>query len=360
MGEVVGGNPLASFAGKRVLLTGHTGFKGSWLAFLLKEIGAEVLGYALPPEQPGSHFELLGLARSIQHVEGDVRDAARLAATISRFRPEYVFHLAAQALVRPSYAEPQATFETNVMGSVNLLEAVRRCDPVRALVYVTSDKCYENVEWIWGYRENDRLGGHDPYSASKAAAEMAFAAYARSFFSHRKELGAATARAGNVIGGGDWAMDRIVPDCIRSIRDGQPIRLRNPDSTRPWQHVLEPLAGYLLLAARLRQSPEAYSGAWNFGPAPGEPRTVRQLAERIVARLGRGSVVIEPGDPGQHEARLLQLNCDKSQQLLGWRPRWNVEETLDATADWYKAVMDGAEADRVTRQQLKSYFPEMP
>jgi len=360
MGEVVGTKFLTTFSGTRVFVTGHTGFKGSWLAFLLKEIGAEVLGYALPPDQPSSHFELLGLARSIHHVEGDVRDGAKLAKTLFAFRPEYVFHLAAQALVRLSYAEPRATFETNVMGSVNLLEAVRQCESVRSLIYITSDKCYENLEWVWGYRESDRLGGHDPYSASKAAAEIAFAAYTRSFFTHCPKLGAATARAGNVIGGGDWAADRIVPDCIRSIREGQPIRLRNPDSTRPWQHVLEPLSGYLMLAAQLRRSPAEYSGAWNFGPPVGENRTVRQLAERIVARLGRGSVAIESGDPKQHESRLLQLNCDKAQQLLGWRPRWTMEETLDTTADWYKAIMDGAEASAVTRRQLHAYFPELP
>ncbi|MBI5438638.1 MAG: CDP-glucose 4,6-dehydratase [Nitrosomonadales bacterium] len=350
---------LSAFSGCRVMLTGHTGFKGSWLAFLLKEIGAEVLGYALPAEQPVSHFAALGLAKAIRHVEADVRDGARLAETMVAFQPEFVFHLAAQALVRPSYADPRATFETNVMGSVNMLDAVRRCDSVRSLVYITSDKCYENLEWVWGYRENDRLGGHDPYSASKAAAEIAFSAYARSFFAHRPELGAATARAGNVIGGGDWAADRIVPDCIRAIAAEKPVVLRNPKATRPWQHVLGPLAGYLLLAARLHEQPMAYEGAWNFGPPSSEVRTVQEVAESIVGRFGRGSVVIESASAKQHEANLLQLNCDKASQLLGWRPRWNVEQTLAATADWYKAVMDGAEASVVTHQQLRDYFPEI-
>ena len=359
MGEMVATGFLSTFAGSRVLVTGHTGFKGSWLAFLLKEIGAEVLGYALPPEQPGSHFTSLGLAQSIHHVEGDVRDGAKLTAMMCEFRPEFVFHLAAQALVRPSYTNPKATFETNVMGSVNLLEAVRQCDSVRSLVYITSDKCYENLEWVWGYRESDRLGGHDPYSASKAAAEIAFLAYTRSFFAHRPELGAASTRAGNVIGGGDWAVDRIVPDCIRAICANQPIRLRNPASTRPWQHVLEPLSGYLLLAARLRESPAPYTGAWNFGPPSGEVRTVLEVAEHIVAHFGQGSVTIEPSNVRQHEAQLLQLNCDKANQLLGWRPRWNVEQTLAATADWYKAVLGGAEASAASRQQLKDYFPEI-
>lgn len=360
MGKVVNTEFLSAFAARRVMVTGHTGFKGSWLAFLLKEIGAEVLGYALPAEQPVSHFAALGLAESIRHVEADVRDGARLAETMTAFQPEFVFHLAAQALVRPSYADPRTTFETNVMGSVNLLEAVRQCESVRSLVYITSDKCYENLEWVWGYRENDRLGGHDPYSASKAAAEIAFAAYARSFFAQRPELGAATVRAGNVIGGGDWAVDRIVPDCIRAIALAKPVVLRNPNATRPWQHVLEPLAGYLLLAARLREQPVTYSGAWNFGPPSSEVCTVLEVAERIVSRFGRGSIVIEAGEARAHEANLLQLNCDKASQLLGWRPRWNVEQTLAATADWYKAVMDGAETAAVTQQQLRDYFPELP
>ncbi len=360
MGKTVNTEYLSAYAGRRVMVTGHTGFKGSWLAFLLKQIGAEVLGYALPAEQAASHFAALGLAKTIRNVEADVRDDTKLLETMIEFQPEFVFHLAAQALVRPSYATPKTTFETNVMGSVNLLEAVRQCDSVRSLVYITSDKCYENLEWIWGYRENDRLGGHDPYSASKAAAEIAFSAYAHSFFAHRPELGAATTRAGNVIGGGDWAVDRIVPDCIRAIGAGKPVVLRNPNSTRPWQHVLEPLSGYLLLAARLREQPKVYSGAWNFGPPSSEGCSVKEVAERIVGRFGRGSVVVEPCGAKQHEANLLQLNCDKANQLLGWRSRWNLDQTLMATADWYKAVMDGAEASAVTQQQLRSYFPELP
>ena len=359
MGAVVADGFLSAFAGRRVMLTGHTGFKGSWLAFLLKEVGAEVLGYALPPEYPESHFELLGLDRCIRHVEGDIRDAAKLAETMRDFAPEFVFHLAAQALVKRSYSDPKTTFDTNVGGSVNLLEAVRACDSVRSLVFITSDKCYENVEWVWGYRENDRLGGHDPYSASKAAAEIVFSAYARSFFSHRPELGVASARAGNVIGGGDWAADRIVPDCIRALRNGQPIRLRNPGATRPWQHVLEPLAGYLLLATRLIDTPSAFSDAWNFGPPSSDVRTVHDVAERIVTRFGAGSIEIEAADGKQHEARLLQLSCDKAQQLLGWRSRWAFEQTMVATAGWYKDVLDGTPAVDVTRKQLRDFFPEL-
>lgn len=351
---------LASFLGKRVFVTGHTGFKGAWLAFLLKELGADVMGFALPPEPGPSHFELLGLRSAIRHVVGDVVDSSAVSDALNAFRPEYVFHLAAQALVKRSYSDPAGTFGTNVMGSVRLLEAVRKCDSVRSLVYVTSDKCYENVEWVWGYRENDRLGGHDPYSASKAAAEIVFSAYARSYFSARPELGAATARAGNVIGGGDWAADRIVPDCIRAIEKGEPITLRNPQATRPWQHVLEPISGYLLLAASLRSQPGGPSDSWNFGPSTSEVRTVHEVANAIVEHFGRGRVQIETSQSEHHEARLLQLNCDKAHQFLGWHPRWHVDKTLAATALWYKAVLGGADAKATTVAQIRDYFPESP
>ena len=359
MGQVVMSDYLSTFKGRRVFITGHTGFKGSWLAFLLGEVGAEVLGYALPPVGEKNHFELLNLAQLIEHVEADIRDEKKLATTMSGFKPEFVFHLAAQALVRPSYTDPKATFETNVMGSVNLLEAVRHCESVRSLVYITSDKCYENLEWLWGYRENDRLGGHDPYSASKASAEMVFSAYVRSFFFERPELGAASTRAGNVIGGGDWAEDRIIPDCIRAIESKKPIHLRNPFATRPWQHVLEPLSGYLLLAACLREEPSAYGGSWNFGPPSKEVRTVSEVAERLVAQFGIGSIDSKASVEKHHEARLLQLNCDKAHQLLGWHPRWDFERTLDMTADWYKQLNAGEEAKNITRQQLCDYFPEI-
>jgi CDP-glucose 4,6-dehydratase len=350
---------FSAFRGQRVFVTGHTGFKGSWLAFLLREIGAEVMGYALPPLGPDSHFTALRLAERVRHVEGDIRDAEKLRATIEDFQPQFVFHLAAQALVKASYLDPQATFATNVIGSANLLDAIRQCDAVRSLVYVTSDKCYENVGWIWGYRENDRLGGHDPYSASKAAAEIVFEAYMRSFFAHRPGLGAATARAGNVIGGGDWAADRIVPDCVRAIRSGEAIQLRNPRATRPWQHVLEPLSGYLLLAARLYEAPRRFAGAWNFGPSD-EVLTVSDVAEGIVERFGRGAIQYAPGDPLHHEAQLLRLNCDKAQQLLGWHPRWNAKQTLALTADWYRAVLSGTDANSVTREQIQQYFEYSP
>jgi CDP-glucose 4,6-dehydratase len=347
------------FSGKKVLITGHTGFKGSWLAFILNEVGAEVAGLALPPTTAVNHFDLLKLDGKIQHIVGDVRDAALVAKTVKDFQPEFVFHLAAQALVRPSYDDPATTFSTNVLGSVNLLEAVRQCESVRSLVYITSDKCYENVEWIWGYRENDQLGGRDPYSASKAAAELAFSTYARSFFEQRSMLGAASTRAGNVIGGGDWAVDRIIPDCIRAIQAGEPVRLRNPGATRPWQHVLEPLAGYLLLAAHLYEEPKKWGGSWNFGPSTHEVRTVKNVAEVIVGHIGKGSVEVVESKTQVHEARLLQLNCDKAHQLLGWYPRWHVEKTLEATALWYKTIMNGGDAEAITRSQVTEFFSEL-
>ena len=359
MGQMVATGFLSAFVGRRVMVTGHTGFKGSWLAFLLKEISADVLGYALEPTGSNSHFSLLRLDQSIRHVEGDMRDGERLTATLRAFEPEFVFHLAAQAIVRQSYLDPKTTFDTNIIGSVNLLEAIRQCEAVRSLVYITSDKCYENLEWVWGYRENDRLGGHDPYSASKAAAEIVFNAYWRSFFSHRPGLGAASARAGNVIGGGDWGIDRIVPDCIRSITSDQPIRLRNPDATRPWQHVLEPVSGYLLLASKLRESPSAYAGSWNFGPYSTEDQTVMEVARRITNGFGRGRIEIEPNNLLKHEAQMLQLNCDKARQKLAWNTRWNFDQTIDATVRWYKEVLDGADAAAVTREQLLDYFPEL-
>ena len=359
MGALDMNHTLKFFRNKRVLITGHTGFKGTWLSFLLTELGAEVAGFALQPEPGPSHFELLSMQGKINHVVGDIRNADDLKNLMHSFKPEIVFHLAAQALVKSSYADPNLTFSTNIMGSVNLLDAVRGCSSVRSLVYITSDKCYENFEWVWGYRETDRLGGYDPYSASKAAAEIVFSSYARSFLASRHELGAATARAGNVIGGGDWAEDRIVPDCIRAIENGSSIQLRNPNATRPWQHVLEPLSGYMLLAAKLYEYPDQYGGSWNFGPSTSEVRTVQGVATLIVQTLGRGTIEVVGDQSQHHEARLLQLNCDKAHQDLGWQPRWNVEKTLSATALWYKAIMDGGDAESISRDQLKDFFQEL-
>lgn len=350
---------LNFFRGKRVFVTGHTGFKGSWLTFLLRELGAEVMGFALKPEPGPSHFDLLQMHEKLEHVIGDILNPYDLKNAMMSFKPEIVFHLAAQALVKSSYSNPHHTFNTNVMGSINLLDAVMDCSSVRSLVYITSDKCYENREWVWGYRENDKLGGHDPYSASKAAAEIVFSSYARSFLDSRKKLGAATTRAGNVIGGGDWAADRIVPDCIRAIENGSSIKLRNPNATRPWQHVLEPLSGYLLLATKLYEHPDQYGGSWNFGPSPSEICSVEHVAYSITQTVGKGTIEIVEDNSQHHEARLLQLNCEKAHQDLGWRPRWSVQKTLLETALWYKAIMEGKNAESITRGQLKDFFPEL-
>ena len=346
---------LAALRGRRVLVTGHTGFKGSWLCAWLHRLGADVAGFALPPTQENDHFNLLRLDQLINHTEGDIRDLPALQRVFEKFQPEFLFHLAAQSLVRRSYDEPKLTFDTNIGGSVNVLECVRTTPSLRSVIYVTSDKCYRNQEWVWGYRENDELGGRDPYSASKAAAELVFSAYVDSYFAQRDTLGIASVRAGNVIGGGDWAADRIVPDSIKSLQQGRPILLRNPLSTRPWQHVLEPLSGYLALACKLYTEAHDFSGAWNFGPRVESTRTVRDLAEKIVACWGKGSVEVAPQQAAPHEAGLLQLNCDKAIQQLGWTPRWNFDRTVEATAHWYSEIAGGSAAREVTHRQIQQY-----
>ncbi|MBC7952351.1 MAG: CDP-glucose 4,6-dehydratase [Rhodospirillaceae bacterium] len=348
---------LSSLAGKRVLITGDTGFKGSWLALWLTELGAEVTGFALAPEGDRPLFDLLGLRQYIRHVDGDIRDLDQLARVFDDTQPEVVLHLAAQALVRLSYAEPKRTMDTNIGGSVNLLECVRACPSVRSVVYITSDKCYENKEWVWGYRETDELGGRDPYSASKAAAELVFSAYCSSFFDARPELGIASARAGNVIGGGDWALDRIIPDCIRALEAGRPVPVRNPSATRPWQHVLEPLSGYLTLAARLLEQPKRFGGSWNFGPPVGSARNVGDLVKDSVGYWGEGSFEITPEANAPHEARLLQLNTDRAAIDLNWRSRWNVDQTIERTIGWYRQVVrEGASPRAVCQSQIVEYM----
>jgi CDP-glucose 4,6-dehydratase len=349
-------NLFEVFRNRRVFITGHTGFKGSWLAFILNNAGAQVMGYALPPDTKTSHFNLIGLDKSIQNVFGDIRDIDFLKNELIKFQPEFVFHLAAQALVKSSYEDPINTFSTNLIGSVNLLDAVRHTKSVRSLVYITSDKCYENVEWVWGYRENDRMGGYDPYSASKGAAELAFSSYSRSYFDSAASIGVASARAGNVIGGGDWAVDRIIPDCIRAIIEGKPVQLRNPNATRPWQHVLEPLSGYLLLAKLLYENPKKWSGPWNFGPATDQVLTVKNVADLLVQYIGRGSVDILEEQSIFHEANLLQLNCDKAHNLLKWYPRWGIKKTIEMTAAWYKSFMQGDDLNKTTRAQIDEFF----
>ena len=344
-----------TFKGRRVLVTGHTGFKGSWLALWLSEMGAEVTGFSLAPEYDRSHFELLDLGRRIRHIEGDIRDYDALCRTFDEAKPEFVFHLAAQALVRRSYYNPLGTFSTNVLGAANVLEVIRERDDTRVLIFVTSDKSYQNKEWVWGYRENDALGGDDPYSASKAGAEMAFAAYQHSFFQSRKNFCGASVRAGNVIGGGDWAEDRIIPDCIRALEAGKPIVLRNPDATRPWQHVLDPLNGYLTLAVAMTKNPKKFNGAWNFGPEVAAGLTVRDLGERVAKYWGGGTVKVDVPKDAPFEHRLLQLNIDKTKLELGWGPKWHSERAIKESIDWYMDVIGGKSAWDVSCAQIKAF-----
>jgi len=351
MGTLVSYNP-EFFRGKRVLVTGDSGFKGSWLCLLLWKAGAEVTGYSLPPKTQFDNFVVTDLPSKIHHIDGDLADRELLGSVFKQVRPEIVFHLAAQPLVRLSYSEPVATFATNVMGSVNVLDSIRDCSSVRSLIYVTSDKCYRNKEWIWGYRETDELGGHDPYSASKAAAEIVFESYRLSFFAPRGDIGVATVRAGNVIGGGDWSTDRIIPDCVRFLSDGQPIKIRNPSATRPWQHVLEPINGYMMLGAALWTNPNQFSGAWNFGPNTGSHRSVKELVEAVVRVWGSGELVIEPTTDAPHEAGFLHLNCDKVHNYLGWHPVWGFNETVRKTIEWYQA----ADKESVALAQIDQYL----
>lgn len=350
------GNCLSRFAGTRVLVTGDTGFKGSWLAWWLRALGAEVVGYALPPERHEDLFLLLDLARSIHHVNGDIRDLPALQQVCDAFQPQMVFHLAGQAIVRAAYEQPKLTFDTNVGGSVNLLEAVRRTPSVRVLIYVTTDKCYRIREGVQGYREEDELGGDDPYSLSKAAAELVFSAYWDAYFARRDQFGAASVRAGNVLGGGDRSRDRIMPDLVRALVHGTPITLRNPGATRPWQHVLDALHGYLLLAVKLSEAPRDFSGSWNLGPSSDGARTVREVAERTITCWGgeAGMIHIQPGGPP--ETAYLQLNCDKARRRLGWSPAWDFDRVVDETVRWYREVHAGAPPSTVTTQQILDYM----
>lgn len=338
------------YSGCRVLVTGHTGFKGSWLALWLQQLGAQVAGLALPADSSPSHWELLGL-----DVEGrtvDIRDAEAVRSAVAGFRPEIVFHLAAQALVRPSYEDPLATWATNVMGTAHVLEACRHAADVRAIVVATSDKCYANREWHWAYRESDPLGGHDPYSASKAGAEMVVASYRQSFFAPAGRPLLASARAGNVIGGGDWAQDRLVPDAARAAAGGSTLQVRNPQATRPWQHVLEPLSGYLALGQKLLQEDRAAADAWNFGPGPEGNVSVDTLLDTLRADWPELRWRAA-GSAGPHEAGLLHLDSARARAGLQWRPVWSLPQAAAATAGWYRAWLSRRELH--SREQLDAY-----
>jgi CDP-glucose 4,6-dehydratase len=339
--------------GKRVFLTGHTGFKGGWLSLWLQHMGAEVHGYALPAPTSPSLFEAASVAQGMKHsVLGDLRDADALKAALADARPEVVFHLAAQPLVRRSYEAPAETYSTNVMGLVNLFEAVRATPGVKAVLNVTSDKCYENREWVWGYRECDPMGGYDPYSSSKGCAELITAAYRSSFFQTAGSPLIASARAGNVIGGGDWALDRLVPDTLRALEKHEPVLVRNPSATRPWQHVLEPLCGYLMLAERLLRGGAAFATGWNFGPSPEDARPVKWIVEQICARYGEGASWIASGSKGPHEAQYLALDCSKARRELGWSPKWPLLTALEKIVDWHRGYLAGEDLRRVSLEQI--------
>jgi CDP-glucose 4,6-dehydratase len=341
------------YRGRRVLVTGHTGFKGAWLTALLIELGAEVIGYSLEPPTNPSLFAEAELSKRISHNIGDVRDLKGLSRVVEKSAPEIIFHLAAQPLVRLSYAEPVATLETNIMGTVNILEAARRVSSVRSLVVITSDKCYENREWEYAYREIDAMGGHDPYSASKGCAELVTSSYARSFLLENG-TNVATARAGNVIGGGDWAPDRILPDCINALRSGNPIIVRNPDATRPFQHVLEPLNGYLMLAAQLFGD-SSYAGAYNFGPGSGGQLRVRDLVNLSIEEWGEGTW-ISPETSGPHEAHNLSLDCSKAMTILGWKPVFDAKESIRRSVAWYRRFYQGESSAAELLNEDVKYF----
>jgi CDP-glucose 4,6-dehydratase len=343
---------LKAYSGRRVFVTGHTGFKGAWLCSWLDHLGASITGYALPAESR-SLFNQARVADQIQSLEGDIRDLDRLKAALADAKPEIVFHMAAQSLVRPSYDEPVETFAINAMGTVHLLEAVRNVPSVKAAVIVTSDKCYENDCRAEPFAETAAMGGHDPYSASKGCAELVTAAYVRSFFAH-SGCAIASARAGNVIGGGDWAVDRIVPDLARAAESGQAAIVRRPSAIRPWQHVLEPLGGYLLLGHRAATEGQKFSGAWNFGPPESEVVEVRDLVEQLQRHWPGLNVEYSTDETGPHEAAVLRLDCTKAHDQLGWHPVLGLERTLRMTTEWYRKAATGSAAD-ITKRQIESY-----
>ena len=344
---------------KKVLITGHTGFKGSWLSIWLKMMGAEVTGYSLAPYTERDNFVLTKLEDEITHIVGDIRNYDCFYEIVKNHKPEFVFHLAAQPIVRESYIYPKETYDINIGGTVNLLECCRLTESVKVIVNITTDKCYENKEWNRGYRENDRLGGYDPYSSSKAGSEVVIAAYRQSFFNpekvdkHGKTI--ASARAGNVIGGGDWQTDRLIPDCINSLEKSEPVIIRNPSAIRPWQHVLEPLSGYLLLAEKMYKNPGQYCEAWNFGPTEESMKHVGEVADLIVQNWGDGSWQCEPEKNAPHETNILKLDINKARTRLRWNPVLSIEQAVSSTVDWYKHYKE-RNMYRFCVQQIESYM----
>ncbi len=350
----------AFWSGKRVFLTGHTGFKGGWISLWLSSMGARVTGYALAPNTTPNFYEVAGIDGVIEesHIS-DIRNLDDLREAMTAANPDIVIHMAAQPLVRYSYINPVETYATNVMGTVHLLECVRGLDSVRATVVVTTDKCYENKEWVWGYRENEPMGGYDPYSNSKGCAELVTAAYRQSYFSdaqypkHQHALG--SARAGNVIGGGDWSEDRLIPDALKAFESGAPLVIRNPLATRPWQHVLEPLSGYLVLAQALYEEGIGFASAWNFGPRDEDARPVKEVVNLLIEKSPAGAQWEQDQSEQPHEARSLKLDCSKADLLLGWKPRWCLETAVQNIADWQKAFLAKEDMQKVSLTQINTY-----
>lgn len=345
---------------RKVFITGHTGFKGSWLTLWLHSLGAQITGYALTPPTDPSLFDLAKVGDLLTSILADIRDLDALKEKIGQARPEIVIHMAAQPIVRDSYKNPVETYSVNVMGTVHLLEAIRKCASVKAVINVTTDKCYENREWVWGYRENEPMGGYDPYSNSKACSELVTASFRDSFFNERNYsshgVALASARSGNVIGGGDWANDRLIPDCIRSLLKSEKIRIRNPLAIRPWQHVLEPLSGYLILAEKLYEEGPSFAEAWNFGPEDADPRPVEWIVSRICAQWGANAKYeIDQGEH-PHEAHYLKLDCSKAKWRLGWFPRWDLARAIDRVIEWVRDYSRGADMRQVCVRQIAEYL----
>jgi CDP-glucose 4,6-dehydratase len=347
------------WSGRKVFVTGHTGFKGSWLSLWLQQLGANLTGFALAPPTNPSLFEVAQVVQGMTSIIGDIRDGQALSRAMKEARPDVVIHMAAQPLVRYSYANPVETYSTNVMGTVHLLEAVRAVDTVRSVVVVTSDKCYENQEWVWGYRENEPMGGYDPYSNSKGCSELVVSAYRSSYFNptdyETHGVALASARAGNVIGGGDWAEDRLIPDMLRAIEAGRPVVIRSPHAIRPWQHVLEPLMGYLLLAEKLGGQGPEFSEGWNFGANDDDAKPVEWIVNKMTAQWGDGATWQLDGHQHLHEAHYLKLDCSKAKSRLGWQPRWNIEEAIHQIITWYRSYLSDENMREFTLKQIRKY-----
>ena len=355
MGQIKGKVNPEFWQGKRVFLTGHTGFKGSWLSLWLQQMGAIVKGFALEPNTSPNLFEIAGVAKNMESEIGDITNLSLIKDSMDSFNPDILIHMAAQPLVRLSYEEPVLTYSTNVMGTVNVLEAARTCKKLKAIVSVTTDKCYENKEWVWGYRENEPMGGFDPYSSSKGCAELVTAAYRNSFFNAENSPAIASARAGNVIGGGDWAEDRLIPDILKSFEKKSPVIVRNPMATRPWQHVLEPLSGYLVLAEHLFNEGKSFAEAWNFGPKDEDCKSVSWILDKMVANWDDQASWELDKNTNPHEAGYLKLDCSKAASKLNWHPKWNLDFTLGKIINWHKSYLNGSNIQEECLKEIAEY-----